>query len=135
AIQGQQTWTGYRALFAHWQQRGVITDIRDRLQLVAGLVPDDERRLDYLSALRIDAYGLFESTYDQVEAGEVGSWSFEEGDDNAPHAPLSIRWNRGWYGLLSLQQRMVQIDKEEVESVYGKLLDFVNRALLQENES
>lgn len=135
AIQGQQTWTGYRALFNHWQQRGVITDIRDRLQLVAGLVPDDERRLDYLSALRTDAYGLFESTYDEVEAGEISGWSFEEGDDNAPHAPLPIRWNRGWYGLLSLQHRMVQIDKDEVESVYGKLLDFVNRALVQENES
>lgn len=132
AIQGQQTWTGYRALFLHWQQRSVITDIRSRLQLVAGLVPD-ENKLEYLSALRTDAYTLFESTYDEVNAGEISDWSFEEDDYNAPHAPLPIRWNRGWYGLLSLQQRMVQVDKTEVESVYGALLDFLNRALVQEN--
>jgi len=128
AIQGQQTWTGYQALFAHWRQRGVITEIRNRLQLVAGLVPDDERRLEYLGTLRADAYALFEDSYDQVGAGEISDWSFEEDDDNAPHAPLPIRWNRGWYGLLSLQQRMVQVDENEVNAVYGALIDFLNRA-------
>ncbi len=129
AIQGQQTWTGYQALFAHWQQRGVIREIRNRLQLIAGLVPDDERRTEYLGALRADAYALFESTYDEVEPGEISDWSFEEDDDNAPHSPLAIRWNRGWYGLLSLQQRMVQVDAAEVTAVYGALLDFFDRAL------
>jgi hypothetical protein len=132
AIQGQQTWTGYRALFAHWQQRGVITEIRNRLQLVAGLVPDDERRLEYLALLRADAYSLFEDTYDEVEPGAISDWSFEEDDDNAPHTPLPIRWNRGWYGLLSLQQRMIQVDESEVKAVYGALLDFLDRALVQE---
>ena len=135
AIQGQQTWTGYQALFAYWQQRGVITEIRNRLQLVAGLVPDDERRLEYLGTLRADAYALFEDTYEQVGAGEISDWSFEEDDDNAPHAPLPIRWNRGWYGLLSLQQRMVQVDENEVSAVYGTLLDFLDRALVQENRT
>lgn len=132
AIQGQQTWTGYQALFAHWKQRGVIRDIRGRLQLVAGLVPDDERRAEYLGALRADAYALFEDTYDEVEPGEISDWSFEEDDDNAPHSPLPIRWNRGWYGLLSLQQRMVQVDEPEVAAVYGALQDFFDRALTTE---
>lgn len=132
AIQGQQTWTGYRALFSHWQRRGVITKIRDRLQLVAGLVPDDERRLEYLMALRADAYALFADTYDEVEPGAISEWNFEEDDDNAPHTPLPIRWNRGWYGLLSLQQRMVQVDESEVQSVYGELVEFLNRSLTQE---
>jgi hypothetical protein len=135
AIQGEQTWTSYRALFSHWQQRDVITEIRHRLQLVAGLVPDDERKLEYLSALRSDAYALFEDTYDQVEAGAIGDWNFEEDDDNAPHAPLPIRWNRGWYGLLSLQQRLLQVDENEVRVVYGTLLDFLNRALMQESQA
>lgn len=135
AIQGQQTWTGYRALFSHWQQRGVITKIRDRLQLVAGLVPDDERRLEYLAALRADAYSLFADTYDQVEPGAISEWNFEEDDDNAPHTPLPIRWNRGWYGLLSLQQRMVQVDESEVQSVYGELIEFLNRSLIQEQSA
>lgn len=135
AIQGQQTWTGYRALFSHWQQGGVITQIRSRLQLVAGLVPDDERKLEYLAALCEDSYALFEDTYDAVEAGAVSDWNFEEDDDNAPHAPLPIRWNRGWYGLLSLQQRMVQVDEVEVKAVYGALLDFLDRAVMQEKKA
>ena len=131
AIQGQQTWTGYRALFSHWQQREVITKIRGRLQLIAGLVPDDERRLEYLAALRADAYLLFAETYDEVEPGAISEWNFEEDDDNAPHTPLPIRWNRGWYGLLNLQQRMVQVDESEVKSVYGELIEFLNRSLTQ----
>ncbi|KNY14726.1 hypothetical protein AKG11_23110 [Shinella sp. SUS2] len=135
AIQGQQTWTGYRALIDHWQQRGVITDIRSRLQIVAGLVPDDDRRLEYLELLRADAHALFEGTYDTVKPGAISDWSFEEDDDTAPHSPLPIRWNRGWYGLLSLQQRMIQVDENEVNSVYGPLLDFLDRALLGENQT
>lgn len=135
AIQGQQTWTGYRALFSHWQQRDVITKIRGRLQLIAGLVPDDERRLEYLAALRADAYSLFADTYDEVEPGAISEWNFEEDDDNAPHTPLPIRWNRGWYGLLSLQQRMVQVDESEVQSVYGELIEFLNRSLTQEQSA
>ncbi|WP_029008941.1 ParA family protein [Azospirillum halopraeferens] len=131
AIQGQQTWTGYQALFSYWMQRGVITDIRNRLQLVAGLVPDDERRLEYLTALRGDSYALFEDTYDEVEPGEISHWNFEEDDDVAPHSPLAIRWNRGWYGMMSLQQRMVHVDQTEVTSAFGMLLDFLDRAVGQ----
>jgi hypothetical protein len=129
AIQGQQTWTGYRSLFKHWQQCGVIAKIRGQLQLVAGLVPDDERTLEYLAALRADSYAVFQETYDEVEAGGVAEWNFEEDDDNAPHAPLRIRWNRGWYGLLSLSQRMEQVNETDVTAVYGEVLDFLDRAV------
>lgn len=132
AIQGQQTWTGYRALLSHWQQRSVISKIRGRLQMVAGLVPDDDRRLDYLAGLRADAYSLFENTYDYVEPGAIREWNFEEDDADAPHAPLAIRWNRGWYGILILQQRMVQIDVSEIQSVYGELIEFLNRSITGE---
>ncbi|MEA9421994.1 ParA family protein [Aeromonas sanarellii] len=133
ATQGRQTWTGYQALFAHWQRCGVITDIRERLQLVAGLVPDDGRQ-EYFNALRADAYALFEESYDEVGPGEIGGWSFEEDDEHAPHSPLSIRWNRGWYGLLSLQGRLAQIDERDVTLVYGPLLEFLDRALMQEEQ-
>ncbi|MEO5362065.1 MAG: P-loop NTPase [Magnetococcus sp. DMHC-8] len=125
AIQGRQTWTGYHALFSYWQQLGVIEKIRRRLQLVAGLVPDDERRLEYLATMRSDAYQLFEDTYDAVAPGAIGDWSFAEDDYYAPHAPVPVLWNRGWYGLLSLQHRMAQVDENEVRAVYGGLLDYL----------
>lgn len=133
AIQGQQTWTGYRSLFAHWQRHGVITKIRERLQMVAGLVPDDERRADYLARLRKDAYDLFEATYDETGPGETGAWNYESDDEYAPHMPLPIRWNRGWYGLMSLHGRMAQLDEDEVRLVYGPLLEFLERTFPEKN--
>lgn len=132
AIQGQQTWTGYQSLFSHWRQRGVITDIRDRLQLVAGLVPDDERKPEHLKAFRQDAYKLFESIYDELGPGETEGFNFEQDDKNAPHNPLAIRWNRGWYGLLSLQERLENVNESDMNAVYGELLDFFDRALPDE---
>ena len=102
--------------------------LRERLQLVAGLVPDDDRKQTYLDALCADAYELFVNSYDEAGPGEISDWSFEQDDCNAPHAPLPIKWNRGWFGLLGLQQRMEQVDENEVNGVYGELLDFLNRA-------
>lgn len=134
AIQGQQTWTGYQALFAHWEQRGAVTSIRERLQLVAGLVPDDERREDYLTAMRADAYKLFQSTYDEAAPGQLGDWSFDPDDDSAPHSPLAIRWNRGWYGMLSLQDRIARVNDSEVTAVFGPLQDFFARALIPKGD-
>lgn len=135
AIQSQQTWTGYRALFKYWQRFAVIEKIRDRLQLVAGLVPDDERKLEYLEAIQADSYLLFEDTYDNVMPGATGDWSFEEDDDHAPHFPVPIRWNRGWFGLLNMQNRLLQVDENEVYMVYGKLIDFLERILAPENRT
>ncbi|MBF0415848.1 MAG: AAA family ATPase [Magnetococcales bacterium] len=135
AIQGQQTWTGYRTLFSYWQQLGAITKMRIRLQLVAGLVPDDERRPEYIAAICTSSYLLFADIYDNVSLGAVSGWNYEEDDDTAPHAPLPIRWNRGWFGLLNLQQRMQQLDEDEVELVYGKLLGFLKNVLERENQT
>lgn len=137
AIDGDQTWTGYRLLFRHWRKAGVARAIRERLQLVGALVPDDERRVAYFAGLRERAWDAFaEDLYDAIPPGEVGddSWNFEESDAGAPHYPWAIRWNRGFAALLSLHTRFEAVDAGEVDAVFGPLIGGLQSALIGQGE-
>lgn len=125
AIDGQQTWTGYKILFEHWKKYSVIEKIREKLQLVAAMVPDDDRAHDYFDGMRQTGYNLFsEFFYDEIPPGETGegAWNFDEGSDEAPHYPLAIRWNRGFFALRSLHERFAGIDGASVEANFGSLI-------------
>jgi len=90
ALEGSQTWSGYRILFKHWLRAGVAESVRERLQLVAATTPDTEGRLNYLETLRENGYDLFAaSLYDEIQAGKVidDLWHFEAADEAAPHTP------------------------------------------------
>ncbi|MGM3189632.1 tyrosine-protein kinase family protein [Dickeya dadantii subsp. dieffenbachiae] len=127
-LDGEQTWSGYRVLFDYWNRSGRAADIRERLQLVGAMIPDDERRESYFSGLCENAYELFSSTlYDEVPPGETveNLFSFEMNDEAAPHYPWAIRWNRGFSALTSLHSRFEQntIDSAEVQSIFGTLIE------------
>lgn len=134
AVQGEQTWSGYRVLFDHWHKRKKVLAIRERLQLVAGMVPEDDTRLDYLRLMREQAYDLFQSLYDEIRPGEeeTQAWSYALEDDYAPHAPLPVSWNRAWYGLMNLHGVLPIIEPLRLAAVYGPLTDFLERALQHE---
>ena len=125
SVDGEQTWTGYRLLFRHWHKAGVAREIRERLQLVGAMVPDDERRVAHFEGMRERAWDTFAGDlYDEIPAGKVGGeyWNFEESDEGAPHYPWAIRWNRGFAALLSLHTRFETIDATEVDTVFGPLI-------------
>ncbi len=61
ALEGEQTWNGYRMLFEQWQRAGVAEQIRERLQVVGAIVPELDR-VEYLASLREHAYDIFRST-------------------------------------------------------------------------
>ncbi|ULR31124.1 P-loop NTPase [Dickeya fangzhongdai] len=129
-LDGEQTWSGYRVLFEYWNRSGKAADIRERLQLIGAIIPDDERRESYFSGLCENAYELFSSTlYDEVPPGETveNLFSFEMNDEAAPHYPWAIRWNRGFSALTSLHSRFAQntIDSAEVQSIFGTLIEGV----------
>jgi hypothetical protein len=148
ALEGSQTWTGYRILFEHWQRAGVARDIRERLKIVAAVVPELER-VAYLESLREHAYEIFvDSLYDEILAPSpdtvgpssdegqkwrvgqlIEGWNFDEADEGAPHYPLSVNWHRSFAGLRSLQGRLAVIDAEDVRSIFGQLLDGVSSAV------
>ncbi len=108
AVDTPATWGGYRLLFQHWHTFGAAAAMRERLSLVAALVPETEQDL-YLQRLREHAWDLFrEYLYDEVpadasEAAKAEPFSFDLTDPEAPHTPVPIFWNRGLAHLSSLR--------------------------------
>ncbi|MBO8140939.1 MAG: ParA family protein [Firmicutes bacterium] len=108
AVDSDATWTGYRILFQHWADFGRIRDIREKLWMVAALIPDQGRDV-YLRRFRERAWELFrEVLYDEVPAEPpdqaAGDWfSFDLLDEDAPHNPLPIYWTAGLNALTDLR--------------------------------
>jgi hypothetical protein len=95
-------------------------------QLVGAMIPEDETRRDYFDRLRettADLFGIY--LYDEIPPGESEAeyFSFDEHDESAPHYPWSVRWQRGFATLRSVHERLSVIDHDEVESVFGPLVD------------
>jgi len=137
ALDGSQTWSGYRILFDHWLRSSVAERIRERLQIVAALVPD-LNPATYLEDLRERAYDLFiETLYDEIppssrvenyRQGQEG-WSFDLANELAPHMAWAVRWHRGFEALFTLHGRLAQVDDEEVRHVFGDLIGQILRYL------
>jgi hypothetical protein len=96
ATDNPATWNGYRELFIQWSRVPARAQaIRDRLRMVAAMVPRD-RREAYLEAFRDHAQSCFAATlYDDVPSGEnpdeaAAEFNFAPDDEDAPHAPLPI---------------------------------------------
>ncbi|MDD5374989.1 P-loop NTPase [Acidithiobacillus sp.] len=154
ALEGEQTWNGYRMLFEQWQRAHVAETIRERLKIVGAIVPEMDR-LSYLEGLREHAYGVFVDTlYDEIappKPDAVGSafdrdgkwrvgdlvegWNFDEADEGGPHYPWAVNWHRSFAGLRSLQGRLAVIDVQEVNAIFSSLLDGVRAAAGVEGRS
>jgi len=127
AIDGDQTWSGYRILFQHWRKSGVVREIRERLQAVGAMVPEVNADI-YFKGLREKSWDTFsEELYDALPAGEIateeGYWSFDETDDGAPHSPWPVRWHRSFAALKNLHGRLEIINGEEVQTIFGPLIN------------
>lgn len=124
ALEGSQTWMGYRILFDHWLKTGVIQKIRERLQMVCALMPEIEREA-YLQVMREKAWSLMsEACYEEIAPGaaEIAEWSFDIDDEDAPHALWPIDWHRSFYVLPSLHERLNGITPDEVKKAFGQFL-------------
>lgn len=129
ALDGDQTWSGYRILFNHWLQNNVARDIRERLQWVGAMIPV-KGRSEYFNSLKEHAWDLFsEHLYDQIPAGELateeGYFSFDENDDEAPHYPLAIKWHESFEALYSLHERLKTVEPSELQIIFGPLIEAV----------
>jgi len=130
AVDSEPTWEGYRLLFQHWAQNQVIRQIRERLYLVAALIPppDLERDQDYLPRFRERAWELFrEWLYDEEPSGEEKPFSYGLEDEVAPHNPLPIYWQRGLLAIPAF--RSLNFD-EISPGAYGEFLRQFDQRLL-----
>jgi hypothetical protein len=96
ATDSPATWNGYRELFQQWGRVPArARAIRDRLRMVAAMVPRD-RRDAYLEEFRDHAQSCFAATlYDDVLSGNeldatASEFNFAPDDEDAPHNPLPI---------------------------------------------
>ncbi len=132
AIDGDHTWNGYRILFEHWRKTGAVRDIRERLQVVAAMIPE-LGAAEYFQSLRENAWNIFlDEIYDELPAQieekpepdeEIISWNFDLADETAPHYPWVVRWNRGFAALRSLHVATNWADVGVVASVFGSLIE------------
>lgn len=125
AIDGSQTWTGYRVLFRHWNLSGRSGEIRERLQFIGAMLPEGEERLSYFSGLQEQAWATFAELYDEVPPGQsaAGFFNYDVADETGPHYPWPIRWHRSFSAVRSLGARLAVVDQNAIQSIFGELSD------------
>lgn len=126
AIDSDQTWTGYDILFRYWQLTGQEKVIRERLKIVAAMIPELDSA-QYFQGLREKAWDAFLTYfYDEVLPGSPGeqNFSFEVDDASAPHYPWAIYWNRGLTAMQSLHAVTQQFDVDRLMLMFPFLKEF-----------
>lgn len=135
AMDTPQTWLAYGYLFATWRKDPTLVGrFRDRLRVVAGLVPETERAA-YLERTRDHASDLFteylyEPDPEEEESPSAAAERFNYGltDPDAPHSPIAVHWGRqfqGWDPAAVPQT----ITPDEARAAFGLLLDYVDEMI------
>lgn len=125
ATDSDSCWADYDILFKHWRDRGIASRIRDRLEMVSALTPAGDNEKQYLKHFKERAWNLFlDHVYDSNDPSSAPdisneAFSFNMGDDEAPHTPLVIYWNEG----LSAGSSLRNIEKPAVNISYGKFFE------------
>jgi hypothetical protein len=126
AVDSEQTWSGYDILFKHWLRNNTVQNIRDRLQIVAALVPET-RSQEYVEGLCEHAWDLFTNKlYDTVPPGDPSAeyFNYDKSDGEAPHYPWRVLWNRGFAVLPNLYEPLQQsIITDQIQGTFGQLIN------------
>jgi Mrp family chromosome partitioning ATPase len=126
AINTPQTWAGYGMLFKHWNKHPQVDLFRNRLQIVAGMVPETGRAA-YLQSCQENAWDLFvEYLYDEANSDELDAFNFDKDDDSAPHAPIPVYWQRG---LQEFDPINNGLDVRLANDAYGLLMEQADQIL------
>lgn len=126
SVDTPQTWMGYSLLFKHWHNHPQVQSFRERLQIVASMVPETGRD-DYLQSFKEHAWDLFrEHLYDQAGPEDINAFSFDLDDEAAPHGPVPIFWHRA---LLEFNPVDGGIDTKTATEALGTFFEQADRLL------
>ncbi|MBW7901175.1 MAG: ParA family protein [Rhodocyclaceae bacterium] len=139
ASDGTQSWSGYRQLFSHWQQRPEIAQrVRERLAIVRALTPKSNREIG-IQRFQQRAYELFSETlYDEipispdvVPANDLASpFHPGEADESAPHAPILIDWDEQFQEFdPMLRSEDGGASQARIEATFGALIKFAYKCV------
>ena len=119
ATDSESAWADYGILFRHWQSHDLAKKIRERLFIVSALTPELDTEL-YLQRFQQKAWSLFrDHLYDEIAPDNTGDeFSFALDDEEAPHYPIPIHWNRGLAAGTSLRS----LDRAAVHQAYAAFL-------------
>ncbi|MDX3307739.1 KGGVGR-motif variant AAA ATPase [Streptomyces sp. NPDC054884] len=124
-----QTWEGYGDLFEAWLTSGQAPAVRDKLRMVASMVPDSPLRPQgaYLQSFREHAWECFALLYDddvvdpETNALDPDTFSPFLEDESAPHHPIPILFEPGLVGLDAVTAPGWQ-DRAFVQAAYRDFL-------------
>jgi cellulose biosynthesis protein BcsQ len=136
ASDGAQSWSGYKQLFSHWQQRPEIAKrVRERLTIVRALTPKANREAG-VQRFQRRAYELFaETLYDEIPVSTdatstgdlVDPFHPGEADESAPHAPILIDWDEQFQEFdPMLRPEDGGATQARIEATFGALIKFAN---------
>ncbi|WP_324190154.1 KGGVGR-motif variant AAA ATPase [Nocardia cyriacigeorgica] len=137
-----QTWSGYGDLFAAWHSSGQARVIREKLRMVASMVPDSPQRPmgAYLESFREHSWECFSILYDddvpKPETGQLipGAFSPALEDDSAPHHPIPILFEPGLVGL-DADNAVGWQDRAFVQAAYRDFLFTATRLITANPQS
>jgi hypothetical protein len=128
----RSTWTGYRDLFLAWQSSGQATAIREKLRMVAAMVPDtaDLPQDRYLEAFRENAWSCFSVLYDDISAGDPTGFNPSPEDETAPHFPIPILFTVELVGLDATKTPGWE-DRTFIEAAYRTFLRVATSLIIE----
>jgi len=134
ALPSEQTWTAYSFLFSYWKENPqMLLNFRDRLKMVAGMVPETERE-QYLKRFRSRSWDLFrDHLYEEIDAKTTDAFSFDLMSEEAPHYPLIVFWNRALQEFDPIATDM-KLDEQIIQAAFGGFLEEADRMLLPKGD-
>lgn len=131
AVDSSQTWATYSFLFRNWRKHPQVTDFRERLQIVASMVPETSRE-EYLKRFRENSWDLFRDyLYDEAKPDDLDTFSFDLTDQDAPHYPLPVFWHRALQEFDPTKSETGLDEKTAIESV-GIFMDEAEKMVFLE---
>ncbi|RZF04449.1 AAA family ATPase [Streptomyces sp. SCA2-2] len=125
-----QTWAGYRDLFTAWLASGQAPEIREKLRMVASMVPDADRS-SYLETFRDHSWECFSVLYDNLVDGDTGFNPSPE-DASAPHSPIPILFATELVGLDAVTEPGWE-DRTLVRAAYDSFLATTTKLMIEES--
>lgn len=133
AVDSPQTWRAYSFLFSHWKRHPGLVSVRERLQVVASMVPETGRE-EYLKRFREHSWDLFRDyLYDEAVATATDAFNFDLNNEEAPHYPLPVFWHRALQEFDPAGSSLGIEEKSAVEAL-GMFMDGADRLVMPTDE-